>query len=142
MINDDTVQAGCGFPTHGHRDIEILSYVPAGTLEHKDSMGNRSQARLDCTLRSVHKAYLRVARGRVRLNEAALHTGDAAPLSNESVLRVAAEEDRSYCCLTWPDGMEPFMRVMRATSGIWRSPRNTWAMCRRLLTCRQKYSVV
>jgi redox-sensitive bicupin YhaK (pirin superfamily) len=42
VINDDTVQPGQGFGTHGHRDMEIISYVLEGALEHKDSMGNGS----------------------------------------------------------------------------------------------------
>jgi len=42
VINEDVVQPGQGFGTHGHRDMEIITYILAGALEHKDSMGNGS----------------------------------------------------------------------------------------------------
>src|ERR671934_831089 len=42
VINEDRVQPGTGFGTHGHRDMEIITYVLEGALGHQDSMGNGS----------------------------------------------------------------------------------------------------
>lgn len=45
VINEDRVQAGAGFGTHSHRDMEIISYVLDGELAHRDSLGNGSTLR-------------------------------------------------------------------------------------------------
>lgn len=47
VINEDVIEAGQGFPKHGHRDMEIITYVIAGELSHLDSMGNGETVRPD-----------------------------------------------------------------------------------------------
>jgi len=42
VFNDDVIQRGTGFPLHGHRDMEIITYVLEGELEHEDNQGNRA----------------------------------------------------------------------------------------------------
>lgn len=57
VINDDLIEAGTGFDTHPHRDMEIISYVVNGELTHGDSMGNKS------TITRGHVQYMSAGTG-------------------------------------------------------------------------------
>ena len=57
VINDDLVEAGTGFDTHPHRDMEIISYVVDGELTHGDSMGNKN------TITRGHVQYMSAGTG-------------------------------------------------------------------------------
>ncbi len=57
VINDDLVEAGTGFDTHSHRDMEIISYVVNGELTHGDSMGNKN------TITRGHVQYMSAGTG-------------------------------------------------------------------------------
>lgn len=57
VINDDRIAAGAGFPLHPHQDMEILTYVLEGELEHRDSLGHTGR------LRPGEVQYMRAGRG-------------------------------------------------------------------------------
>lgn len=59
VINEDFVRAEAGFPMHGHANMEIITYVLSGALEHKDSLGNGSAIRpLEVQMMSAGKGIL------------------------------------------------------------------------------------
>lgn len=67
VINDDEVEPGMGFGSHPHRDVEILTYVVEGALQHKDSMGNGE------VIRAGDVQYMRAGRGVVHSEFNASH---------------------------------------------------------------------
>jgi hypothetical protein len=79
VINDDIVAPGAGFGRHPHRDAEIFSYVIAGQLEHKDSMGNG-----------------RVIRGNLNTDGQTLAPGDGLAIEGAASIAFQATEDSDF----------------------------------------------
>src|SRR5437879_265558 len=86
VINEDWVQPGHGFPTHPHRDMEIITYLLEGSLLKP---GEHVQHELP----NDRYGWLQVAKGTVELNGKPLQQGDGAAISEELKVEINGKED-------------------------------------------------
>jgi quercetin 2,3-dioxygenase len=118
VINEDLVAPGAGFPTHSHRDMEILTYVLEGQLEHRDSMGNRSVIlpgevqRMSAGTGVTHSEYNPSSTDRLHLLQIWIRP-ERAGLAPGYEQRAFAEADRRgrFRVLAAPDGREGALTI-------------------------------
>ena len=111
VINEDRVKPGTGFDTHGHRDMEIVTYVLSGQLEHKDSLGNGSiirpgeVQRMSAGTGIQHSEFNPSAQDEVHLLQIWLlpERKGLAPGYEQKVFPIAANPDR-LCLVAARDG--------------------------------------
>lgn len=113
VINEDWINAGAGFGTHGHRDMEILTYVLDGELAHKDSMGNGSVIRPGDVQRMSagsgvrHSEYNHAADRQTHLLQIWIEPNVRGIEPGYEEKRFGAEKKRGRLCLiASPDGRE------------------------------------
>ena len=111
VINEDRVQAGTGFPTHGHRDMEIISYIIGGALEHRDSTGGHAVIRRGEVQRMTAGTGVRHSEGNPSRDEAVhflqiwlLPEREGLTPGYEQKLFAEAEKRNRLCLLAAPGG--------------------------------------
>src|SRR5438105_4594045 len=87
VFNDDVIKGGGGFGMHPHRDMEIVTYVLEGELEHQDNLGNRGV---------IHT-------GEVEVNGMALAAGDQGRIADEPALSIVAKKPAEFMLLDLPE---------------------------------------
>jgi len=118
VINDDRVAPGSGFGTHPHRDMEIISYVIEGELEHRDSMGNGSVIRPGDVQRMsagtgvTHSEYNPSGTHPVHFLQIWIQPAVRGVVPGYEQKRYESEQKKGRLCLiASPDGAEDSVRI-------------------------------
>lgn len=96
VFNEDRVEAGEGFPPHTHRDMEILTWVLAGALEHRDSMGNGAV---------IRPGILQAMSAGTGISHSEMNHSEAEPVHFVQIWLVPEKKGLtpSYCQATFPE---------------------------------------
>lgn len=123
VINEDFVHQGRGFPTHGHRDMEIITYILEGALEHRDSMGNGSVIRPGDVQRMTAGTGVTHSESNQSREEAVhllqiwiLPNQEGLKPSYEQKLFTEAQKQGRLCLIASADGREDSVRVHQDAS--------------------------
>jgi quercetin 2,3-dioxygenase len=118
VINEDRVSPGRGFGTHGHRDMEIISYVLAGTLAHQDTLGNGSSLHygdVQCMSAGrgvMHSEFNRSGSEPLHFLQIWIEPNVAGIAPNyEEAHFDAASKHGKLCTIASPDGRDGSMRI-------------------------------
>jgi redox-sensitive bicupin YhaK (pirin superfamily) len=123
VINEDVVQGGTGFPTHPHKDMEIVTYIIEGALEHKDSTGGNSVIRRGEVQRMTagtgvrHSEFNASKTDRVHLLQIWLlpNQRNLTPGYEQKLFDDAAKHNR-LCPVVTPDGREGTVSINQDVS--------------------------
>ncbi len=122
VINDDYVQPGQGFATHGHQNMEIVTYVLEGTLAHKDSLGNGSLIhtgevqRMSAGSGIRHSEFNPSETERVHLLQIwILPEQQGLTPSYQQIPFADEEKDGRWCLIVSPDGRDGSLTIHQST---------------------------
>jgi len=118
VINEDWIAAGMGFGQHGHRDMEIITYLLAGPLQHQDSMGNGTTflrpevQRMSAGKGVLHSEFNASASEEVHLLQIWIEPDvrGIPPEYEQAVFSDADKNDR-WCLIASPDGAEASLKI-------------------------------
>lgn len=145
VINDDTVAPGAGFDTHGHSNMEIISYVLSGALEHKDSMGHGSIIRPGEVQRMSAGKGIRHSEFNASHNEAVnflqiwIVPNVSGIQPSYAQKNFAAELPGRLCLVASPDGCEGSLTIHQDAWVYAGKPENDQTLQHRLAAARTAY---